>query len=44
MDAMAALEALGLSRSAAEKSVIAVLRSNPEINSAETLIRMALRS
>ncbi|NQV74055.1 Holliday junction branch migration protein RuvA [bacterium] len=44
MDAMAALEALGLSRSAAEKSVIAVLRSKPEINSAETLIRMALRS
>ena len=44
MDAMAALEALGLSRSAAEKSVIAVLRANPEVDSAETLIRLALRS
>ncbi|MDA1029273.1 MAG: Holliday junction branch migration protein RuvA [Bacteroidetes bacterium] len=44
MDAMAALEALGLSRSAAEKSVIAVLRQNPEISSAEALIRLALRS
>lgn len=43
-DAMAALEALGLSRSAAEKSVITVLRKNPEINSAEALIRLALRS
>lgn len=44
MDAMAALEALGLSRASAEKSVIAVLRANPEIASAEALIRMALRS
>lgn len=44
MDAMAALEALGLSRSAAEKSVITVLRQNPEITSAEALIRLALRS
>ncbi len=44
MDAMAALEALGLSRSAAEKAVITVLRQNPEITSAEALIRLALRS
>ena len=44
MDAMAALEALGLSRGAAEKSVIAVLRANPDVNNAETLIRLALRS
>lgn len=44
MDAMAALEALGLSRSAAEKSVITVLRQNPDITSAEALIRLALRS
>lgn len=44
MDAMAALEALGLSRGAAEKSVIAVLRANPDIDSAEALIRLALRS
>jgi len=43
-DGMAALEALGLSRSAAEKAVIAVLRKHPEINSAEELIRLALRS
>lgn len=43
-DAMAALEALGLSRSAAEKAVITVLRKNPEINNAEDLIRLALRS
>jgi Holliday junction DNA helicase RuvA len=44
MDAMAALEALGLSRSAAEKAVIAVLRKNPDVSSAEDLIRLALRS
>jgi len=44
MDAMAALEALGLSRSAAEKAVITVLRKNPDITSAEDLIRLALRS
>jgi len=43
-DGMAALEALGLSRSAAEKAVIAVIRKHPEINSAEELIRLALRS
>jgi len=44
MDAMSALEALGLSRSAAEKAVIAVLRKQPELRNAEDIIRLALRS
>jgi len=43
-DAMAALEALGLSRSAAEKAVIGVLRKDPSIRNAEEIIRLALRS
>ncbi len=43
-DALSALEALGLSKSAAEKAVLTVLRKNPEINNAEELIRLALRS
>lgn len=42
-DAFAALEALGLSRSAAEKALLTVLRKNPEIDNAEELIRLALR-
>ncbi|MDA0873678.1 MAG: Holliday junction branch migration protein RuvA [Bacteroidetes bacterium] len=43
-DAMAALEALGLSRSAAEKAVLGVLRKDPAIRNAEEVIRLALRS
>lgn len=43
-DAMAALEALGLSRSAAEKAVIGVLRKDPSIRNAEEIIRLALRA
>ena len=43
-DALGALEALGLSRSAAEKAILTVLRSNPDITSAEDLIRLALRA
>jgi Holliday junction DNA helicase RuvA len=42
-DALAALEALGLSRGAAEKSIRDLLRSNPDLDSAEDLIRLALR-
>ena len=42
-DALAALEALGLSRGAAEKSIRELLRSNPDLDSAEDLIRLALR-
>jgi Holliday junction DNA helicase RuvA len=40
-DALAALEALGLSRG--EKSIRDLLRSNPDLDSAEDLIRLALR-
>ena len=43
-DALAALEALGLSRSGAEKAILTVLRTNPDISSAEELIRLALRA
>ena len=42
-DALAALEALGLSRAAAERNLRKVLRSSPGIQSAEELIRLALR-
>ena len=42
-DAAAALEALGFSRAAAEKAVTAVTRANPDVSSAEDLIRLALR-
>ena len=42
-DALAALEALGLSRAAAERNLRKVLRANPGIQSAEELIRLALR-
>ena len=42
-DALAALEALGLSRAAAERNLRKVLRENAGIQSAEELIRLALR-
>lgn len=42
-DALAALEALGFSRAAAEKALRKTLRSNPGVQSAEDLIRLALR-
>ncbi|MEZ4701239.1 MAG: Holliday junction branch migration protein RuvA [Rhodothermales bacterium] len=42
-DALAALEALGLSRANAERSLRLVLRNNPGIQSAQDLIRLALR-
>lgn len=42
-DAVAALEALGLSRSAADRSLSEVQRKNPDVGSAEELIRLALR-
>jgi len=42
-DALAALEALGLPRAAAERSLRKVLREHPGIQSAEELIRLALR-
>ncbi len=42
-DALAALEALGLSRAAAERNLRKVLRADPGIQSAEELIRLALR-
>jgi Holliday junction DNA helicase RuvA len=42
-DALSALEALGLSRKAAEKSLRDVLQKHPGVESAEELIRLALR-
>ena len=42
-DALAALETLGVSRAAAERSLRKVLRENAGIQSAEELIRLALR-
>jgi Holliday junction DNA helicase RuvA len=42
-DALAALEALGLSRSAADKSIRELMRRYPDVTSAEELIRLALR-
>ena len=42
-DALAALEALGFSRAAAEKNLRKVLRNHPGVQSAEDLIRLALR-
>lgn len=42
-DALSALEALGLSRAAAEKKLRLVLKNNPQWSSAEELIRLALR-
>lgn len=42
-DALAALEALGLPRAVAERSLRKVLREHPGLQSAEELIRLALR-
>jgi holliday junction DNA helicase RuvA len=42
-DAMAALEALGLSRSAADRSLRTIRRKHPDVTTAEELIRLALR-
>ncbi len=42
-DALAALEALGFTRAAAERSLRKVLRGHPGIQTAEELIRLALR-
>lgn len=42
-DARAGLEALGLNRAEAEKRIRVVLRDHPGVESAEDLIRMALR-
>lgn len=42
-DALAALEALGYSRSAAEKALRAVEKRHPEEDSVEALIRLSLR-
>lgn len=43
LDALAALESLGLSRSAAEDRLRRVLSENPDLDSAEQLIKLALR-
>lgn len=43
-DARKALVELGMSRAAAEKNVRKVLRDNDDVNSAEELLRLALRS
>lgn len=42
-DALAALEALGFARAAAERNLRKVLRNHPGVQSAEELIRLALR-
>lgn len=42
-DALSALEALGLSRAGAERNLRKVLRNHPGVQSAEELIRLALR-
>lgn len=43
LDALAALESLGLSRSAAEDRIRRVMRDNPSLETAEQLIKLALR-
>lgn len=43
-DALAALEALGMSRNAADRTLTSVLNKEPDISTAEELIRLALRS
>ena len=43
LDALAALESLGLSRSSAEDRVRRVLKDNPDLETAEQLIKLALR-
>lgn len=42
-DALAALESLGLARASAEKAIRKVLRDHPEIQSADKLVKLALR-
>ena len=42
-DALAALEALGLSKAAADRSVARVMKDQPEIASVEELVRLALQ-
>ncbi len=42
-DALAALEALGLSRTAADRSIGRVLKENPETETVEDLVRLALQ-
>jgi len=42
-DALAALESLGFSRAAAEKSLQKVLRNHPDVDAAEEMIRLVLR-
>ncbi len=42
-DALAALESLGLSRAVGERSLRKVLRDNPGLQSADELVRLALR-
>jgi len=43
LDALAALESLGLSRSSAEDRIRLVLRKNPGLDTAEQLIKLALK-
>ena len=43
LDALAALESLGLSRSSAEDRIRKVLRDNPGLNTAEQLVKLALK-
>ena len=43
LDALAALESLGLARSAAEERIRRVLQENPSLETAEQLIKLALR-
>jgi len=43
-DALSALRSLGLSHMAAEKAISATLATNPDITSAEDLVRLSLRS
>ncbi len=42
-DALSALEQLGLGRAAAERSIRKVLRDRPELQSADEIVRLALR-
>jgi Holliday junction DNA helicase RuvA len=42
-DALAALEALGLSKAAADKSIARVMKEKPDIESVEELVRLALQ-
>lgn len=42
-DALAALEALGVSRAAADRSVARVLKGHPDVDTVEELVRLALQ-